>query len=113
MADATPIEDIEDHGALSLTVLHELITTGRIGDTTRQLVCDRIEQYNDDNPRANPDDAVPDGSASVVLEWVDEDPDRARLALDVEADRDRPRKALSEQLDAIANPDDDDPDQEV
>lgn len=48
--------------------------------------------------------AVPDGPASEVLAWVDNEPDRARRALEVEQGRDRPRAGLGAQLEKIAHP---------
>lgn len=39
-------------------------------------------------------DEVPDGSAETVLAWVGDDEDRARRALEVEQDREKPRSGL-------------------
>lgn len=38
------------------------------------------------------------GTAAVVEKWVGDDPDRARVALDAEAQRDRPRAGLTDEL---------------
>jgi len=48
-----------------------------------------------------PDD-VPGGRVEVVLAWVDGNPDAARLALDYELSRAKPRKGLVAQLTEIA-----------
>lgn len=45
-----------------------------------------------------PTDAVPDGTAADVLTWVDDDPDRARQALDAEQAREKPRTSLVAKL---------------
>lgn len=47
-------------------------------------------------------DEVPEGSATVVLEWVGSDPDRAQRALDAEAERNQPRTGLTAALEKIA-----------
>lgn len=44
---------------------------------------------------------VPKGSASAVLGWVGQDPDRARAALDAEKSNDRPRVGLTRDLEKI------------
>lgn len=49
-----------------------------------------------------PADDVPDGTAAVVLAWVGDDPDRARLAAAAEDRRDRPRTSLITKLNKIA-----------
>lgn len=45
---------------------------------------------------------VPTGSASEVLAWVGNDPDRAQAALDAERERDAPRTTLTAGLERIA-----------
>jgi hypothetical protein len=49
------------------------------------------------------DGGVPTGTAGDVLAWVGEEPDRARLALDAEQQRDRPRSTLIRDLTRVAN----------
>lgn len=44
---------------------------------------------------------VPTGSSGDVLAWVGDDPDRARQAVEVERQRDRPRTTLLAKLDSI------------
>jgi hypothetical protein len=46
--------------------------------------------------------AVPDGSAKDVLDWVDNDPDKAKSAAEAERVRDKPRSTLLADLDKIA-----------
>lgn len=50
--------------------------------------------------------AVPTGTARKVLEWVGSDKDRAQQALDLEEERETPRKGLSEHLRMIIGSDD-------
>lgn len=45
---------------------------------------------------------VPSGRAEDVLTWVGEDAERARQALTVETERDRPRSTLVERLQKLA-----------
>lgn len=47
---------------------------------------------------ASEDARVPDGTASDVLAWVGDDPNRARAALDAERRRTNPRQSLVAQL---------------
>jgi hypothetical protein len=47
-------------------------------------------------------EGVPDGNVSDILEWVGDDKDRAREALDSERGKERPRASLVKQLTAIA-----------
>ena len=42
--------------------------------------------------------SVPDGSVQDVLDWVGDDPERARAALEIENQRQSPRKSLLVQL---------------
>lgn len=49
----------------------------------------------------DPGTKVPGGTVNDVLDWVDDDPDRARLALDAEQDRPSPRSTLVDQLEDI------------
>lgn len=52
-------------------------------------------------PAAEPEgEAVPDGSAAVVMEWVGDDPEKARMALDAEADG-KQRVGLTADLEKI------------
>ena len=44
---------------------------------------------------------VPDGSVSVVTEWVGDDPERAKQALRVERQKDNPRVTLVEALERV------------
>lgn len=46
-------------------------------------------------------DDVPDGVVTDVLAWVDEDADRARAALEVEQQREKPRATLVGALELI------------
>lgn len=48
------------------------------------------------------EEAVPDGSAAVVLSWVDGDPARAERARAVEVEREAPRSTLLAQLEKVA-----------
>lgn len=48
------------------------------------------------------EDKVPEGSATVVLEWVGSDPARAQAALDAEKARNQPRTGLTAALEKIA-----------
>lgn len=45
-------------------------------------------------PAGSPPADVPDGTAKDVLDWVGDDPDRARQALDAEQGREKPRSTL-------------------
>lgn len=45
--------------------------------------------------------AVPDGTAEQVLEWVDDDPQRAMLALAAEQARAKPRAGLTAALEKV------------
>lgn len=61
----------------------------------------------DDDPTGgssddNDPDAVPDGSAEVVLGWVAEDRERAARALKAEQARDKPRSTLTAHLEKLA-----------
>lgn len=47
-------------------------------------------------------DQVPDGGAKEVMVWVDDDPQRARLALDAEQAREKPRSTLVATLTKLA-----------
>ncbi|MCK2242152.1 MULTISPECIES: hypothetical protein [unclassified Crossiella] len=50
------------------------------------------------------EDPVPEGTAEEVLAWVGEDTERARLALEHEQARERPRVTLSKELERLATP---------
>jgi len=63
----------------------------------------------DEDPQEEPSDepteeseGVPDGNVSDILDWVGDDKDRAREALDVERGKERPRASLVKQLNTIA-----------
>jgi hypothetical protein len=43
-------------------------------------------------------DAVPEGTAAEVMQWVGDDPDRAQKALDAEGKAEQPRVTLSNDL---------------
>lgn len=57
-------------------------------------------------PEANVETAnygdVPEGSISVVLDWVGDDKSKAQAALQAEHGADKPRKTLIEKLEEIA-----------
>lgn len=67
------------------------------------LVAD--EPVEEPEPETDPvgekSDGVPDGNVGEILDWVDDDPDRARRALDAERAREHPRSTLIKQLTAI------------
>lgn len=46
--------------------------------------------------------AVPSGTVPEILTWVGEDADRAKRALDVENENERPRRGLIKQLISLA-----------
>jgi hypothetical protein len=58
------------------------------------------EQLAAENEAAAGD--VPDGNADAVLDWVGDDRDRARQALEVEQERDNPRSTLIGKLRKVA-----------
>lgn len=45
--------------------------------------------------------AVPQGTVAELLEWVDDDPERAQAALDAELETDQPRTTLLHELQDI------------
>lgn len=47
------------------------------------------------------DGGVPEGTAAEVVSWVGDDVDRARAALEVESEKDRPRVGLSNDLEKM------------
>lgn len=47
------------------------------------------------------EDNVPEGTAAEVMSWVDDDVDRARAALAVESEKDKPRVGLSNDLEKM------------
>jgi hypothetical protein len=51
-------------------------------------------------------DAVPDGSAATVLSWVDGNVDRARAALAVEGQKEKPRVGLTADLEKMVDAED-------
>lgn len=63
-----------------------------------------VDGDQDQDPVADEpaDGEVPQGNAEEVLAWVGDDPDRARLALDAEQARDKPRTTLAAKLTKLA-----------
>lgn len=59
------------------------------------------EDASDPGEKDAPGDDVPGGSIPDVLAWVGEDPERARLALEVERAQPSPRKSLIEKLEKL------------
>jgi hypothetical protein len=62
-----------------------------------------VAEVPEPSPEPAPEVApVPDGTVDEVLEWVGDDPTRARRAADAEQAKDRPRTSLLAKLDKIA-----------
>lgn len=55
------------------------------------------------------ENGVPKGSSKEVLEWVGEDQERARQALEAEQSDDKPRKGLVKELEELLEVPEDEP----
>lgn len=64
-----------------------------------------VDDASAPEPAADTDD-VPDGVMADVLEWVGEDADRARAALEAEQQREKPRATLVSTLELMLKDDD-------
>lgn len=71
------------------------------GDIAAFLLAGGSPVRADETPAPPPADAVPDGSAKDVLDWVGSDPGRALAAAEAERARDKPRSTLLADLDKV------------
>lgn len=72
-------------------------------DRGRDAEADKANEIRGDkstNPDASGPETVPEGNIDAVLDWVGDDPERAKQALDAENASEKPRVSLTDALEA-------------